>query len=54
MVFFLFHAGHDEKDTLERTMNYLKKRTCIKFIEIDPTYEDHGHYVHFISTTEER
>ena len=49
-----FHAGHAEKETLERTINLLQKRTCIKFIEIDPTYEVHGHYVLFISTANKR
>ena len=33
-------------------MKLLEQQTCIKFIQIEPTYEVHGHYVHFISTTE--
>ena len=54
-----FHEGHAEKIILERTMTYLQRKTCIKFIEIEPSYELHSvhvhdHYVLFISTTKKR
>ena len=55
-LLFLFYADHFEKEILEKAMKYLQQRTCIKFIEIEPNYEVHvhGHYVVFISSTEER
>ena len=49
-----FHADPVDKFALESSMKYIKKHTCVKFIEVEPTYKFYTHYVHFISTTEER
>ena len=51
---YLFHAGRAERHTLEKSMKWLQQHTCIKFIEIQPPYEVYSHYVHFISTINNR
>ena len=54
MVFFVFRADPNDKALLERAMKYIQQETCVKFIEVKPTYEFYSHYVHFIPTTQKR
>ena len=53
-IHFFPCAGNAEKHILKKSMKVLQERTCIKFIEMEPTSEVNGHYVHFISTIEKR